>query len=246
MRSCFRILGLDELGRHFFDKSLARKLTSWNLEIWPGYCTAMRNFDGGICLNVDIKHKLLRTETCLQIIRSCNGDRERVENEIVGYIVITHYNKKTYKVDDIRWDMSPLSTFDQKGVNKQLREYYAERYPNFPITTMNQPLLVVNASAKDVHRGVKGETLLIPELCNLTGLSESQRLNFRLMRDIHNETSLSPYNRCSRLDEFMQRLQNNALVLIRIFIQDVFYLAVTTQRSYLLGARKIRKLGNAT
>jgi len=36
-------------------------------------------------------------------------------SQLCGSTVITRYNNKTYKVDDIDFDMSPLSTFKQNN-----------------------------------------------------------------------------------------------------------------------------------
>lgn len=36
---------------------------------------------------------------------------------LCGSTVITHYNRKTYRIDDIDFAMNPLSTFEQNGVN---------------------------------------------------------------------------------------------------------------------------------
>jgi aubergine-like protein len=34
---------------------------------------------------------------------------------LCGTTVITHYNHKTYRIDDIDFSVSPLSTFNQNG-----------------------------------------------------------------------------------------------------------------------------------
>lgn len=36
---------------------------------------------------------------------------------LLGATVITHYNRKTYRIDDIDFSMTPISTFEQNGVN---------------------------------------------------------------------------------------------------------------------------------
>lgn len=44
--------------------------------------------------------------------------------EIVGKIVMTDYNKKTYRVDDVTFDESPKSTFRMKDQNVSYIDYY--------------------------------------------------------------------------------------------------------------------------
>jgi len=38
------------------------------LEVWPGYITAIRRYEGGLLLLTDVKHRVLRTETVLDIM----------------------------------------------------------------------------------------------------------------------------------------------------------------------------------
>lgn len=41
--------------------------------------------------------------------------KQEITSILLGSTVITHYNNKTYRVDDIDFSMTPLSTFDQNG-----------------------------------------------------------------------------------------------------------------------------------
>jgi aubergine len=67
-------------------------------------------------LNIDIVHKVLRTDTVLQAIRDinqrCRNDpKEEIRNQLIGKTVLTGYNKRTYRVDDVDFSISPLNTF---------------------------------------------------------------------------------------------------------------------------------------
>jgi aubergine-like protein len=73
--------------------------------------------------------------------------------------------------------MSPASTFDKQGTEMSYQDYYKTRY-NEGITDPNQPLLI----NKDRKTGI--EVALIPELCQLTGLTDSMRADFKLMKDL--------------------------------------------------------------
>ena len=57
------------------------------------------------------------------------------------------------------------------------KDYYKTRY-NENISDPNQPLLI----NKDRKTG--NEIALIPELCQVTGLTDSMRADFRLMKDL--------------------------------------------------------------
>ena len=47
---------------------------------------------------------------------------------ICGQTIITQYNNRTYKIDDLRLDMSPESKFDFNGVKITFTDYMLKRY----------------------------------------------------------------------------------------------------------------------
>ena len=56
-----------------------------------------------------------------------NGDpRDAITRALIGTVVMTRYNNKTYKIDDILWDKSPLDTFPQSrgGGEISFIQYY--------------------------------------------------------------------------------------------------------------------------
>jgi aubergine-like protein len=130
---------------------------------------------------------------------------------------MTGYNRKTYRVDDIKWDMSPKSTFksssDQgKGTEKTdeevtYMEYYRVRYDQ-KITNPGQPLLVSLPRRKDHHRGT-GPIYLIPELCQMTGLTDEMRVNNTLMQEVSTHLHMAPTVRHDKITGFMGRLQGS-------------------------------------
>ena len=40
----------------------------------------------------------------------------------------SRYNNETYRIDDIDWDRNPTSTFDRRGEQVSLVQYYQEKY----------------------------------------------------------------------------------------------------------------------
>lgn len=57
--------------------------------------------------------------------RNSNSDtKQEIMASLCGSTVITHYNRKTYRVDDIDFSMNPLSTFDQNGVQVSYINFY--------------------------------------------------------------------------------------------------------------------------
>lgn len=79
----------------------------------------------------EIKHKLMRTETVLQILRRCYNDnrdryRQSFEQQILGMIVLTRYNNKTYRITDVAYDISPQSTFETRDGPISYVDYYRQ------------------------------------------------------------------------------------------------------------------------
>ena len=72
----------------------------------------------GVLLNVDIAHKVLRTDNVLDFIediknRSRNDPQGEIRKALIGATILTSYNKRTYKVDDVDFDHSPKDRFNQ-------------------------------------------------------------------------------------------------------------------------------------
>ncbi len=60
-------------------------------------------------------------------------------------------------------------------------QYYKEKY-QLEVRDKRQPLLVSKPSQRDINRGWDHDGLLVPEVCNMTGLSDEQRADFTLMK----------------------------------------------------------------
>ena len=94
------------------------------LEIWLGYVTAVQEFEGGIMLCCDVSHKVLRTQTAYELLKDIVNKkapdiRAAVQKALLGAFILTRYNNKCYRVDDIDWEMTPSSTFtDYNEVEK--------------------------------------------------------------------------------------------------------------------------------
>jgi aubergine-like protein len=137
------------------------------------------------------------------------GDvRQQIKNELVGSIVMTTYNRKTYRIDDIDWEKTPRDKFDCQDRQVSFHEYYRDKYSQ-PTTDMNQPLLVSRAKKKDFHRGQTGPALLIPELCQMTGLTDGMRSNFQLMKSLSTHLHKTPAERVRAVQNFMKRLRES-------------------------------------
>lgn len=101
--------------------------------------------------------------------------------ELLGKVVMTHYNKKTYRIDDIDFEKNPRSTFHLRKEDRDITylEYHVNRY-QVQVRNESQPLLVSRPSRRDMNRGDDQPIYLIPELCGMTGLTDDQKYVHRL------------------------------------------------------------------
>lgn len=79
----------------------------------------------------EIGTKLMRTETILDILNEIYGRNNRGwQNQfiatVVGSTVLTGYNDKTYRIDDVDFNSNPTNTFDTKDGPKRYIDYYRE------------------------------------------------------------------------------------------------------------------------
>jgi chemotaxis protein histidine kinase CheA len=172
-------LKLRAIGRHNYDPSRPIKIPEHRLELWPGYITSINPTESGVTLIADLSHKIIRTDTVYDFLmdqmRKFKQNRAQVNGSLVGQVVLTRYNNRTYRIDDIAWDKTPKSKFQKKdNTEVSYMEYYAKAY-NKNIRDAEQPLLL----HKHRRRGQEPELIyLIPELCCMTGLYVSSILSF--------------------------------------------------------------------
>lgn len=71
----------------------------------------------------------MRTETVLDLLRRCYADnrnnwQQAFQQQVLGMVVLTDYNNKTYRISDVIFDMSPSATFDTKDGPVSYIDYY--------------------------------------------------------------------------------------------------------------------------
>ena len=230
LRTCMDELSLAQLGRNYYDPTAASLLREYNLELWPGYITTIKQQESDMMLCCELSTKVLRTDTCYDQFKvAAKGDLKRnITRILLGNIVITRYNNKTYKIDDIDFNDNPGKTFNVsclsilhnmsllkslyylqwKGTETTIAEYYKKRY-NIVIKDLKQPLLVSNPNARQRRAGITEPIKLVPELCHMTGLSDEQRADFKLMKAVNGVTLGDPKNRVLQLNKFSQRVTSN-------------------------------------
>lgn len=178
-----------QFGQKMFDPSEPKNIPHRQLTIWPGYALTCDEYDQGLMLMLDTSHRVLfdtRVSDLLRRIRmSCDQHSDQsfkdlVYKSLLGAIVLTPYNKKTYTIHEIDFDQTPMNTFKVSN-NREVTyvEYYKINH-GLDIHDLNQPLLISRRDRKMIAKNGRVEQdevsiCLIPELAQLTGLTDEMR-----------------------------------------------------------------------
>uniref|UniRef100_A0A673GYZ1 Piwi-like protein 1 n=1 Tax=Sinocyclocheilus rhinocerous TaxID=307959 RepID=A0A673GYZ1_9TELE len=213
-RRILRILNMQQIGRHYYNPDDPFNIPQHRLTIWPGFMTTILQYESSIMLCSDVSHKVLRSETVLDFMYSlrqqCGDQRfpEACTKELVGLIILTKYNNKTYRIDDIAWDHTPNNTFKKGDTEISFKNYFKTQY-GLDITDGNQALLVSHVKRLGPSgRPPPGPAMLVPEFCYLTGLTDKMRADFNIMKDLASHTRLSPEQREGRINRLISNINS--------------------------------------
>lgn len=210
------MINLARLGRQFCDPRSATQIPQHRLEVWPGYVTAVDEYEGGIQLCCDTSHRVLRTQTVLDIIEDMRQTtqgrnwQERVKQQLVGTSVLTRYRNAIYRIDDIDFSKTPLTTFSYRGDQEMTFKDYFYRQYQIELQDLEQPLLITRGRKKILQEGEKEVLLcLMPEVCYATGLTDDMRSDFGVMKDLSRVMIVTPNQRQYALKQFIQNIKEN-------------------------------------
>lgn len=155
----------------------------------------------------------MRMETTYDVLSRLMKEDDRnwqdnFKKEMIGSVVLTDYNNRTYRVDDVDFASSPTTTFDMNGQTTSYKDYYFERY-SLKIKDEKQPMLISNPKPRDIRGNRNTVLFLVPELCRTTGLTDKMRSNFNMMKKLADHTQMKPSSRKERLLELTRRLHNS-------------------------------------
>ncbi|XP_036604040.1 piwi-like protein 2 [Trichosurus vulpecula] len=217
-RRVMKLIDMKLVGRNFYDPSSAMILQQHRLQIWPGYAASIRRTDGGLFLLADVSHKVIRNDSVLDVMhaiyqQSSENFQDECTKLLVGSIVITRYNNRTYRIDDIDWNKTPKDSFIMSdGKEITFLEYYSKNY-GITVKEEDQPLLIHRPSERQNNQGrlLKGEILLLPELSFMTGIPEKMKKDFRAMKDLTQQINLSPKQHHTALGNLLQKISKNEM-----------------------------------
>ncbi|KAM9609187.1 piwi-like protein 2 isoform 2-T2 [Morphnus guianensis] len=214
-RRVMRILDMKLVGRNFFEPDQAAILQHYRMQIWPGYSVSIRKKDGGLFLLVDAIHKVIRSDSVLNFMhaiykQSVSSFQDECTKQLVGNVVITRYNNRTYRIDDIDWNKTPRDSFTlASGEEITFVDYYSKAY-GITISELDQPLLVHRPKEKRMPEGkhLLDVILLVPELTFMTGVPEIRK-DSRMVKDVMREMLQSPSQHYARLTSLLRRIKDS-------------------------------------
>jgi len=196
----------------YYSMNREKKIKQYGISVWPGYTATVQQQTGGLMLMVDLSFKVLRNQKVLEIFaeqrKASGGDwKTNCLRALVGQSIITRYNNKNYRIDDIDFETNPASTFNRNGKEISFTEYFKEQY-GLTIKDQKQPLLVNRPKKKTVRNARDGDgkpevIYLVPELCNATGLTDKMRCDFKVMQELAKITRVKPDVRNAELQGFV-------------------------------------------
>lgn len=135
MRRNLLHLGMQQIGRNYFDRRPLGEVRNFygGIEVLQGVQTAINNHDGGLLLMVDNNCKFMRKQNARDVLLQLNRDARSnfpilAKKELVGSIVMSKTNNKTYKIDDINFGANPTNTFTRGNEEISYIDYYKQQY----------------------------------------------------------------------------------------------------------------------
>ena len=166
-------------------------------------------------LQVSSVHQVIRrTETVLdkiRMIKEANEARGRdyereVTDAVVGQDIVTTYNKRTYRVDDIAFDRTPDSTFTLMSQGEEFHVSFADYLRSqhkVDVLEANQPMLVIFDTRREqiIH--------LVPEHCRFVGLTDEIMADFKAFREVRFSRRTDAPVKIKESTQFVTILQSN-------------------------------------
>uniref|UniRef100_A0A2K5Y6J3 Piwi like RNA-mediated silencing 4 n=1 Tax=Mandrillus leucophaeus TaxID=9568 RepID=A0A2K5Y6J3_MANLE len=212
-RKILKKLSMYQIGRNFYNPSEPVEIPQHKLSLWPGFAISVSYFESKLLFSADVSYKVLRNETVLEFMTAlCQRTglscfTQTCEKQLIGLIVLTRYNNRTYSIDDIDWSVKPTHTFQKRdGTKITYVDYYKQQY-DITVSDLNQPMLVSLLKRKRNDNSEARLAHLIPELCFLTGLTDRATSDFQLMKAVAEKTRLPPSGRQQRLARLVDNIQ---------------------------------------
>lgn len=100
------------------------------ISLWSGFRSSIRQYENEILINSDVAHQVLRAETVYELFIFARREAKTFNYKddfmklVADTLVLTDYNNKTYKIDDIDFDSNPETLFQTKNGMISFVNYY--------------------------------------------------------------------------------------------------------------------------
>ncbi|CAF1390078.1 unnamed protein product, partial [Didymodactylos carnosus] len=205
--------GLDFVrnNRRYYDKNKSAQLLRYRLHPFEGKFVSIEREKDGLSMYVDFATNT--TITCyeelerLYMVYDVTDDRDMIRQQFVNRLVLTRYDNKTQRIDDIYWDSTPLNTKITISEDEQvtIQDYFEKKF-DIVITDLNQPLLIY-CPRRPGERFASEPNYLVPELCYLTDLTDKSHQDSQAQKT---SRSLDSVARRSELLHFTDMLKRNS------------------------------------
>ena len=197
---------------NYYNLKTMKKLDDLTYSL-SGFSTSVRCTESGFLLLVNVKTKLLNGLTCYEMIIKLkneygNGNDffKEAEKYFKKLVIMTTYGRpRTYTLKGISFDSTIKNRFIKKnGIGEEisLKKYYELNYPEKKIKHEDQPLLVVDVKFGETTQ----EIYLIPELCNMTSITEDKPNDFR--KNVTKTTKLRPEEKMHQIEDIKKLITN--------------------------------------
>ena len=172
--------------------------------MYRAYFNTTKTIDGAVYLNLNPSVKFFQQENVMSYISQFKNEKE-VKEELTGRSVMTLYNNRVYKIDEVDFSKSPRSKFfcDMHNKNKEMTfgDYIFENY-KIRVTSQDQPML------KHHNIRTNQDIYLISEFWVLTGITEQQKgYNFKAIK---NDMFANAETKSSQSKMFFETLKSKA------------------------------------
>jgi len=204
-----------KVGRRYYDCSNTTEGKA-QLMIFSSFYAGLQTLNScGPLMQIDTLHRAAHKRNIIEYMTSAL-ERDPVQHEdvevqaewrrrCIGATVVTLYNNRIYRIKNVDFNMSPLSTFkhfrreDQTAHDFTFQRYYQAYYQK-EITELRQPLLVAYPEKDSEH------VHLVPELCTLTGFNDDMRRDKNLMSEALKQTKVAPQERLKGICDLAQSM----------------------------------------
>jgi len=206
-----------KVGRRYFDDKIMSEAKT-QLMVFASFYAGMQSLSScGPLLQIDTLHRIAHQRNIIESITSTldTGHPMQLDNDEVlaewrrrcaGATVVTLYNNRLYRIKEVDFSMTPLSTFtqtrreDKTEHDMSFQHFYATYYEK-EIIELRQPLLVA-FSEKDSEK-----VYLVPELCALTGFNDEISKDKQMFSAAMKQAKVAPGERLKGICELARSME---------------------------------------